>query len=81
MFQTFVEASLSALSEISYGHKCKSDLELKPTFFNLKYEKSTKTQCTIIVFWPKAVWLKLLSFLLPRDNTVKYIIFVVETAF
>ena len=38
---------------ISYGHKHKIDLDLKPTFFNLKYEKFTKTQSAIIVFLSK----------------------------
>ena len=69
-FLNYIEPLLSFYSEISYSHKRKRDLELKLTFYNLKYEKSTTTQSTIIVFWPKLV-LELLSFLLPRDNTVK----------
>ena len=49
-FPNYIEPSLSAYPEISYGQKGKSVSELKLTFFNLKYEKSTKTQSTIIIF-------------------------------
>ena len=50
-FLNYIEPSLSAYPEISYGQKRKSELELKLTFFNLKYEKSTQTQSTSIVFF------------------------------
>ena len=49
-FQIIIEPSFSAYSEISYGHKRKSDSELKLTFFNLKNEKSTKTLSTLGIF-------------------------------
>ena len=69
-FLNYIELSFSACSWISYGHKRKSDLELKLTFFNLNYKKSTKTKPTVIIFWANPAW-ELLSFLLPRDNTVQ----------
>ena len=49
-FLNYIEPLLSFYSEISYSHKRKRDLELKLTFYNLKYKKSIKTQSTIIVF-------------------------------
>ena len=69
-FSNYIELSFSSCSEISYGHKRKSDLELKLTFFNLNYEKSTQTHPTVFIFWANPAW-ELLSFLLPRDNTVQ----------
>ena len=69
-FPIYIERSLLANSVISYGHKRKIDLELKLTFFNLNYEKITKNQFTILVFWAKPER-ELLSFLLPRDYSVK----------
>ena len=38
-FQNFIEPSFSAYSEISYGHKPKSDSELKLTFLKPKIRK------------------------------------------
>ena len=68
-FPNNIEHLLLAYPEISYGDKRKCELELKLTFFNLKYEKSTKTQSTNIIFWANPAC-ELLSFLLSRYNKV-----------
>ena len=38
-FPNYIECLSSAHSVTRYGHKRKIDLDLKPTFFKLKYEK------------------------------------------